>query len=255
MFNEDRYILSGFLFGLSLLVKPTSGIFMLPLLLWAVQQKDFSSITIWVSAFFTFLLGSLPFLFLAPSEYIHDVFLVHAQRLDPSMSIYTYFFQKLSPTLFPFIIQLFALGLLGLLFLTRTRIERKEDLFLLALPFSALFLVLNRILYPHYIPFIFPFFTWYLFMLIYDYRQNQENRKDLYLILLSFISLIIIYTGYIWWSVLWSLEGFQTYLTNIQFPISAGVTIIGLSFITLLSTIAIISKNTVKRNQDYNDEL
>jgi Gpi18-like mannosyltransferase len=250
MFIEDKYIPSGLFFGLSLLVKPTSGIFMLPLVIWALQQKDFSSITIWITAFCTFSIGILPFLLLTPSEFIYDVFLVHTQRLDPSMSFYNYFLQDLSPTLFPFIVQLIALGLLGSLFYTRIQIKTKEYVLLLVLPFTTLFLALNRILYPHYIPFIFPFFTWYFIDLLFSYKKNQRKEKELYSILFSIIGLIIIYGGYIWWSVLWSIEGFQTYLTNVLFPISAGITIIGLIFVTIISTLTILSRNTVTDGQD-----
>lgn len=246
MFIKDRYIWSGIFFGLSLLVKPTSGIFMLPLLIWAVQQKDIRSIVIWVTAFFTFLIGVLPFLLLSPSEFINDVFLVHTQRLDPSMSIYTYIFRSLSPTLFPLVIQLISLILLGSVFYRYTHIKAKDELIIVVLPFTTLFLVFNRILYPHYIPFFFPFFTWYFIELIFNYRKNQRPRKDLHLILLSLSGLIITYFGYIWWSILWSLEVFHTYLTNIFFPISAGITIVGLIIITLVSTLTMLSKNTLK---------
>ena len=245
LFINDKYSWSGFFFGLALLVKPTSGIYMIPLLIWAIQQRDNRSLVIWVTAFVTFILVTLPFLLLSPTDFINDVFLVHTQRLDPSMSLYTYIFRDLSPTIFPFLIQLILLIFLGSILFTKNHIKAKNEIFFLVLPFTTLFLAFNRILYPHYIPFFFPFFTWYFIELISNYRKNQGSKKDLYLIFLFLFGLIIIYCGYIWWSILWSLEGFQTYLTNIFFPISAGITIIGLIFITVIATLGLISKNTV----------
>ena len=245
MFINDKYIWSGLFFGLALLVKPTSGIYMIPLLIWAIQQRDNRSLIIWVTAFFTFIMATLPFLLLSPTDFINDVFLVHTQRLDPSMSLYTYIFRTLSPTIFPFLIQLIFLIILGSILFSKTHIKTKKEVFFLVLPFTTLFLAFNRILYPHYIPFFFPFFTWYFIELISNYRKNQGSKKDLHLIFLFLFGLIITYCGYIWWSVLWSIEGFETYLTNIFFPFSAGITIIGLIFITVTATIGIISKNAV----------
>ncbi|UCG90451.1 MAG: DUF2029 domain-containing protein, partial [Candidatus Heimdallarchaeota archaeon] len=96
MFRKTHYSLSGLCFGLALLVKPIASIYMLPLIIWGFQTQDAKSIIIWIGAGFTFLIGSLPFLLLAPEEYLNDVFLIHAQRPDPSMSFFTYFLTEIS---------------------------------------------------------------------------------------------------------------------------------------------------------------
>ena len=112
----------------------------------------------------------------------------------------------------------------------------------LILPFMTLFLVFNRILYPHYIPNIFPFFTWSLILVINRYSDNRESSIYLQQIIGLFIGLVITYIGYIWWSILWSIESYQTYLENIFFPISAFICIFGLLIISTTSIWSIFTR-------------
>jgi hypothetical protein len=61
---------------------------------------------------------------------------------------------------------------------------------------------------------------------------------------IDLMGLVIVYIGAIWWSVLWTIESYQTYLTNLFFPLSASICIIGLLIITGSSLSYIISKNS-----------
>jgi uncharacterized membrane protein len=244
-FIQKHSALSGIMFGLSLLVKPTAGVYMLPLLIYQIKEKDYTSFRIWVYSGLTFMIISSPFLFLAPIEFINTVFLVHSSRLDPSMSLYNYIFTELSPTLFPFLVQIIAFIIIGFYMYENVHFNQSSDIIMLVLPFMTIFLALNRILYPHYIPFIFPFFTWYLISLINSYYQSDDKRKVLRQILITISGLGLVYFGYIWWSVLWAIEGYQTYLINILFPLSAIICILGLLIITSSSLASIYLKNNV----------
>ena len=241
LFIRENYMRSGLFFGLSLLVKPTAGVYMLPLVIWGIKKQDLRTVRIWVVSGSVFLLGSLPFLIIAPFEYINDVFLIHSSRMDPSMSFYNYFFSELSPTLFPFIIQICVLMLIGWIILSKKALVERLEIIEFVLPFMALFLVFNRILYPHYIPNIFPFFTWSLILSIKRYIDNRESSAYLKRITGLLIGLIMTYIGYIWWSILWSIEGYQTYLENIFFPLSAFVCIFGLLIISIVSIQSLLS--------------
>ena len=239
-----QYTLSGITFGLALLVKPIAGICMLPLIIWGLKKKNLSSLKIWFFSGATFVLISSPFLFLAPTEFINDVFLIHTHRLNPSMSFYNYILVDLSPTLFPFVIQLIIFLGLGIILYKRVQFEYPIELLMIVLPFTTIFLASNRILYPHYIPFIFPFFTLHFFYSINKYSLNSKNHDSLKHIKIDLMGLVVVYIGAIWWSVLWIIESYQTYLTNLLFPLSASICIIGLLIITGSSLSYIISKNS-----------
>ncbi|MHA2216073.1 MAG: glycosyltransferase 87 family protein [Candidatus Hodarchaeales archaeon] len=238
LFSRNKLAIAGVLFGLALLVKPTTVVYMFPLIIWGINKRDLTTIRIWIISGLVFFLGSLPFLIIAPVEYVTDVFLIHSSRMDPSMSLYNYIFTELSPTLFPFIFQILILILIGGIILNNKVLIEPFEVIELILPFMTLFLAFNRILYPHYIPNIFPFFTWSLILVINRYRDNTKSSIYLWEIIGLLIGLGITYIGYIWWSILWSIESYQTYLENIFFPISAFICIFGL---LLISTISIWS--------------
>lgn len=235
MFEKSNYSLSGVCFGLALLVKPIVVVYMLPFLIWGFHTRNIKSFTIWIMAAFTFLFGSLPFLFLAPEEYINDVFLIHAQRPDPSMSFYTYFLPEISTTILPFVIQLFIFGLYFFLFLKKIPVTDSKWIIEAILPFMTIFMALNRILYPHYVPFFFPFFTFAFFFLVAEHYNLTDLTKE-YPFLVSFaVGLFLVYLGSTSWSILWAIERFETYSSNPLFPISAVIYIGGLIIISITS--------------------
>lgn len=249
-FNYERLTWSGICFGLALLVKPIAGVYIIPILIWGLKKRKMTSIYIGIVASLTFTIISLPFLLLAPAEYITDVFLVHTNRLDPSMSFYVYIFTDLSPTLFPFILQLLLFSIIGVILFYKIQFKDPLEIYIGVLPFITIFLAFNRILYPHYIPMIFPFFTLSLFLLIDRYRHILPKKETLWQIYGYIFGLGVVYVGYIWWSILWSIEGFGSYRTNIYFPISAGICIGGLLIITIISLWSIITMASVKdRNE------
>jgi len=232
LIRKNYYSASGLCFGLALLVKPIAGVYMLPLLIWGISEQKIQIIIIWISAGFTFLFGSLPFLLLAPKEYLNDVFFVHAERLDPSMSFYTYFFSELSKTLLPFLIQLLLIGAYAILL--RKKISNSKGVMEAVLPFMTLFMAFNRILYPHYVPFFFPFYSFVFIFLIAE-RYSPEKRANGRLLLGLLIGLLLVYLGGSIWSVGWVIEGYETYQYNPLFPISTCVFIFGLVVISLTS--------------------
>ncbi len=246
LFKHTQYIQSGLCFGLSLLIKPIAGVYMLPLLVWGIHSKDLKSIMIWIAAGLTFLCGSLPFLLLAPEAYLSDVFLIHTNRPDPSMSFYTYLFSEISTTLIPFFIQLAVFGVYILLFIKKKPPTNTKQVIEATLPFITIFMALNRILHPHYIPFFFPFFTFSLFLLITERYSPQTSRMIDISILGLFVSLFLVYLGSGWWSILWFYEGYETYMVNPLFFLSSIICVIGLvttSVTSLLSMSGFRVKN------------
>jgi len=241
MFSRNRLTISGILFGLALLVKPTAGVYMIPLIIWGIKKRSFNTVRIWILSGLVFFIVSLPFLMIAPLEYVTDVFLVHSSRTDPSMSLYTYLFTDLSPTIFPFIIQILIFTLIGGLIFYKKNLFEPYEVIELILPFMTLFLAFNRILFPHYIPNIFPFLTWSLILIIDRYLDNKKSSIYLWQITGLIIGLGVTYIGYIWWSILWSIEYYHTYLTNLFFPISAFICIFGLLIISATSIWAILT--------------
>jgi len=251
LFIKKYYILSGIVFGLALLVKPTAGICMLPLLVWTIQQKDWKSIFIWLSAGGTFSLVSLPFLVIAPEAYLTDVFFIHTSRPDPSMSFYTYFLTDFSTTLFPFIIQALVLLIVLIFLTTKFSLFDSSATLEIALPFTTIFLALNRILYPHYIAFIFPFFTFILFFRVSRIFTDKPSLKKDYGVLTLLIGLLIVYFGGFWWSLLWLTEQYYTYDTNPYFTISAIICVFGfvLIFITSIYSLYYSNRNNNNSNE------
>ncbi|MFX0125800.1 MAG: glycosyltransferase 87 family protein [Candidatus Hodarchaeota archaeon] len=235
LLKRNYYSFSGLCFGLALLVKPIAGIYMLPLLVWGIYEQKIKTIVIWIGAGFTFLLGSLPFLLLAPEEYLYDVFLVHAERLDPSMSFYTYFFSEVSKTFIPFIIQILIFGAYSLYFLYKTPITNFKRVIEAVLPLMTIFMASNRILYPHYIPFFFPFFTFVFFFLVAEYFSPDKLERGKILLGLLLGGLLLVYLGGGFWALLWLVERYETYWYNPLFPLSASVSILGLIVISLTS--------------------
>ncbi|MFX1285658.1 MAG: glycosyltransferase 87 family protein [Promethearchaeota archaeon] len=248
MFKNAHYGRTGLCFGLALLVKPIVGIYMIPLLVWGIQTRDLKSIIIWIGAGFTFLIGSLPFLLLSPEEYINDVFLIHTQRPDPSMSFYTYFLSEISSTLFPFVLQLIIFGLYIVIFIKKIPVTSSKEVIVAILPFMTIFMALNRILYPHYVPFFFPFFTFTVFFLVKEYYNHNTANKPIVIFIVLILGLFLVYLGSISWSLLWSIERYETYLSNPLFPISAVICIIGLIIISVTSLFSLnyMSKEKVK---------
>lgn len=247
MLTNSHYSLSGLFFGLALLVKPIAGVYMLPLLIWGIHTHDIKSIVIWVCAGFIFLLGSLPFLLLAPEAYINDVFFIHAQRPDPSMSFYTYFLTEISTTLIPFIIQLTIFGLYIIFFIKKIPVTNSKRIIEAILPFMTIFMAFNRILYPHYIPFFFPFFTFVLFFLIAAHYSSNKLRNTTPFLVGLLVGLFLVYLGDGIWSILWSIEGYTTYSHNPLFPISAILCIIGLIIISVTSLFSLHSLSQLPR--------
>ena len=241
LFVQRKNTFAGVFFGFSLLVKPTAGVYMLPLIIWGINKRDFEVIQIWMVSGIVFLLGSLPFLMIAPSRYINDVFLIHSSRMDPSMSFYNYLLTELSPTIFPFFVQIVILISIGWIILYKKELLERLEVVELVLPFMAIFLAFNRILYPHYIPNIFPFFTWSLILIINRYLENKKSPVYLGEIIGLLLGLGLTYIGYIWWSILWSIEQYHTYLENLFFPISAFLCIFGLIIIAVVSIWSILS--------------
>jgi hypothetical protein len=249
LFEKSNYSLCGVCFGLALLVKPIVVVYMLPLLIWGFHTRNIRSITIWIMAGFTFLLGSLPFLFLVPEEYINDVFIIHVQRPDPSMSFYTYFLPEISTTLIPFIIQLLIFGLYFFFFIKKIPVTDSKRIIEATLPFMTIFMALNRLLYPHYVPFFFPFFTFAFFFLVAEHYNLTDLTKE-YPFLVSFaVGLFLVYLGSISWSILWSIERYETYSYNLLFPISAVIFIGGLIMISITS---LFSLNHMVKKKDKN---
>jgi hypothetical protein len=255
MFKNKNYFRSGVLFGLALLVKPTAGVYMLPLIVWGIQKKDWKSFIIWLSSGLTFLLGSLPFLLLTPLPYLNDVFIIHVQRPDPSMSFYNYFFTEFSTSLIPFFIQSLVFLILALLLILKIPLTSSKEVIQAVLPFMTFFLALNRILYPHYMPFFFPFFTFMLFFLI-SQRLNSIKIANYYLSVFGLlIGLLLVYLGDFWWSFLWAVEGYEIYLSNPLFPISAGICILGLVIISVISLYTLYTSTNNRREIEITEEI
>ncbi|MFW9904144.1 MAG: hypothetical protein ACFFFH_07425 [Candidatus Thorarchaeota archaeon] len=245
LLRKDHYTVSGVCFGFALLVKPIAGIYMLPLVFWGIHKQKFQTILTWTGAGLTFLLGSIPFLLLAPKEYLNDVFFVHAERLDPSMSFYTYFFPKFSKTLIPFLIQILIFGVYTIIILNKIPITNSKIVIETVLPFMTIFMASNRILYPHYVPFFFPFFSFVLIFLIVEIRSSIRLKNGKILLGLLIGGLLLVYLGGGFWAILWAIEGYETYKYNPLFPISACVCIFGLVIISLTSlyTLHIVTEN------------
>lgn len=239
LIRKNHYYMSGLCFGLGLLVKPIAGVYMLPLLIWGISEQKIQILIVWISAGFIFLLGSLPFLLLAPMEYLNDVFFIHAERLDPSMSFYTYFLSELSKTLLPFLIQLLLFGVYAILLLKK--VPNSKRVIEAVLPFMTLFMASNRILYPHYVPFFFPFYSFVFIFLIAE-RYSPENRSNEKILLGLLIGLLLVYLGGSIWSVGWVIERYETYQYNSLFPISACVFIFGLVIISFTSLYSLIKQ-------------
>ena len=235
MFKKASYSLSGLFFGLALLVKPLAGIYMIPILLWGIHSHNIKSIYIWILAGITFFIGSLPFLLIVPEIYLNDVFFIHAQRPDPSMSFYTYFFSEISTTMIPFLVQSVFLLIFFVFLVKKVPIVESKTSIEAVLPFMAIFLATNRILYPHYIPFIFPFLTLNLFFLLADYYSRGIIRTEIYSVISLIIGLILIYIGVGGFGILWSFEKYETYTTNPLFLISSIICISGLILVSLIS--------------------
>jgi hypothetical protein len=249
LIRKDHYTKSGVCFGLALLVKPIAGVYMLPLLFWGIYERKIQTILPWIGAGFTFLLGSAPFLLLAPKEYLNDVFFIHAERLDPSMSFYTYFYSDLTKTLLPFLFQILIFGVYTLIIGAKIPITDSKRAIEAVLPFMTIFMASNRILYPHYVPFFFPFFSFVLIFLIADLNHpNDFQSRDILLgLLLGGLSLV--YFGGGFWALLWAVEGYETYMYNPLFPFSACVCILGLIIVSLTSlyTLHVV---TEKKNEE-----
>ena len=239
LIRKNHYYMSGLCFGLGLLVKPIAGVYMLPLLIWGISEQKIQILIVWISAGFIFLLGSLPFLLLAPMEYLNDVFFIHAERLDPSMSFYTYFLSELSKTLLPFLIQLLLFGVYAILLLKK--VPNSKRVIEAVLPFMTLFMASNRILYPHYVPFFFPFYSFVFIFLIAE-RYSPENRSNEKILLGLLIGLLLVYLGGSIWSVGWVIERYETYQYNSLFPISACVFIFGLVIISFTSLYSLLKQ-------------
>lgn len=235
MFKQASYSLSGFFFGLALLVKPLAGIYMIPILLWGIHSYNIKAIYIWIIAGITFFIGSLPFLLIVPEIYLNDVFFIHAQRPDPSMSFYTYFFSEISTTMIPFLVQAVFLLIFFLFILKKVPITESKTIIVAVLPFMAIFLATNRILYPHYIPFIVPFLTLNLFFLLADYYSRGIIRTEIYSVISLIISFILILIGVGGFGILWSIEKYETYSINPLFFISSIICISGLILVSLIS--------------------
>ncbi|MFX0085772.1 MAG: hypothetical protein ACFFAU_08860 [Candidatus Hodarchaeota archaeon] len=234
-FKKAFYSLSGTLFGLALLVKPIAGIYMIPILLWGINTRKLKSIKIWIIAGVTFFLGSLPFLLIVPDVYLNDVFFIHAQRPDPSMSLYTYFFSKSSTTLLPFLLQ-FALFLTySLFFIIKIPITNSKNTLEAVTPFMTIFMASNRILYPHYIPFFFPFFTMNIFFLVGENYKRKFTKNEIYSIFGLIMGLILIYIGAGGFGILWIYEKYETYQSNPLFLITSLSCILGLIIVSLVS--------------------
>ncbi len=235
MFKKAFYSLSGAFFGLALLVKPIAGIYMIPILLWGFNARKLKSIKIWVISGVTFLLGSLPFLLIVPDVYLNDVFFIHTQRSDPSMSFYTYFFSEYSTTLIPFLLQLALLLTYSTFFIIKIPIKNFKNTLEAVTPFMTIFMASNRILYPHYIPFFFPFITMNMFFLFDEYNRQKFTKNELYSIFGLIMGLILIYTGAGGFGILWIYERYETYLYNPLFLISSLGCILGLIIVSLVS--------------------
>jgi Gpi18-like mannosyltransferase len=249
-FTQEKMILSGICFGLALLVKPIAGVYMFPILIWGLKERRVASIQIGFVAGLTFTLVSLPFLLLAPTEFITDVFLIHTNRLDPSMSFYVYIFTELSPSLIPFVVQILLFSVIGVISYYYLEFKDPIDIYVGVLPFATIFLAFNRILYPHYIPMIFPFFTIMLFYLIDRYQLGTKKEATLRQIWTIILGLGAVYAGYIWWSILWLIEGYETHQSNVFFPISAAICIGGLIMITLVSLWSIATTKNMKERRE-----
>lgn len=245
-FLADKHLIGGVGFGLALLTKPTAGLYMIPLLIWVFRTHQLRVLWTWGVAAVVFLLGSLPFLLIVPSQYIQDVFLIHATRPDPSMSIYTYFLSGFATTLVPFVIQSILI-ITCIVYLSFRSPQISQQWVLEAVvPLMALFLMFNRILYPHYIPFFFMFFS---LMLIFRIEKTKIARvpfwSDLPLLGLL-VGLVMVYLGEIWWSLLWSVDEYATITKNPFFPLSALICLLGLGLIAIASTLILTEKSQTK---------
>ena len=254
-FKKGAYSTSGLFFGLSILVKPIAGVYMLPIFVWGIKSKKQTIIQIWGIAGSIFLLGSLPFLLLAPTEYVYDVFLVHTQRPDPSMSFYLFFSSEISTSIAPFLIQsiLFLLYIVSLSY--KEAIKDTNRTLMAVLPFMTIFLATNRILYPHYVPFFFPFFTITLFILIGEFF-NQNLTKSVKFSLLGLnLGLILVYIGSGGFSFLWNLERYKTYQLNPLFLITSIVCIFGLLSISIISLFILLSTSNKENGGNLTEGL
>ncbi|MHA1215056.1 MAG: hypothetical protein ACTSPG_07145 [Candidatus Hodarchaeales archaeon] len=234
LFNRDKFTTSGLFLGLGLLVKPTVIIYLIPIALWGIKNEDWNVLLTIFCSVTVFILGSLPFLILAPNQYLNDVFFIHTTRLDPNMSIYYNFFDQLLQTPIPFLIQLGALFLSSLILLKKMTFDQKNYILQVSLPILSLFLLLNRILYPHYIPFLFPFLCIQLFSI-------KLCKERIFLILGLTTGLILIYVGEIWWTLLWMQD---TWKISPYSPISSLIMLFGLILISITSLYVNIKNKT-----------
>ncbi|NHJ01599.1 MAG: DUF2029 domain-containing protein [Candidatus Heimdallarchaeota archaeon] len=235
-FLKQKFKFTGVMFGLALLVKPIAIIYMLPLFMWGIKENFRQIVEIWGFSAVIFLLGALPFLLISPVEFLTDVFLIHTIRPDPSMSIYAYLPLNISTGPVSFLIQGFLISILILYTKISFTAFNKEESLKLVLPLFTLFLITNRILYPHYIPLIFPFFTFNLLFLIFQSTHPRRPRFVSGLIL----GLGLVYAGYISWSIIWAIDTYASFYSNPYFLYSALLCILGLLIIFLCSLGVII---------------
>lgn len=243
---NDNYILGGVGFACALLTKPTAGIYMIPLLIWGIRTRKWQVLWTWAIAGALFLMVSVPFLILTPEQYIEDAFLIHATRPDPSMSLYTYFFTEISTTLLPFLIQLTLLAICLMYLVFRSPLISQRWVLEAIVPLMTIFLMFNRILYPHYVPF---FFAFYSIMLVLRIKKDSETDIALwsdYTLLGLIGGLGMVYIGEVWWSLLWSIETYSKITENPFFAISALVCILGLGILAISSIRALIDDPQTK---------
>jgi hypothetical protein len=99
----------------------------------------------------------------------------------------------------------------------------------------TIFMASNRILYTHYVPFLFPFFSIVFVFLIAEHHSPEKLKNGKMLIGLLIGGLFFVYLGGGFWGLLWVIEGYETYQHNPLFPLSAVVCIFGLVVISLTS--------------------
>lgn len=206
-FLKDKMFISGIFLGLSTLVKPIAVIFYFPSLIYLVKDKKYSVLSSWIIGGCVFLLVSLPFLLIAGEQYISDVLLIHTTRPDPNMSFYYTFVPTLYSTLIPFLLQ--VIGLIGLYFFYYTNTPAsRADLFLqMASGISMLFLLFNRIVYPHYLPWFFLFFCFSVLSRMKNFPKLVKNDRIIVIGMLT--GLALIYLGILGWALIWIFEGYS----------------------------------------------
>ncbi|MHA1166611.1 MAG: glycosyltransferase family 39 protein [Candidatus Hodarchaeales archaeon] len=200
-YRKNRLLLviaGGITTGLGIMTKlfPVITIFIIiPVFIKSNKLKELACFLI--ASVTTILIISSPFLIFFPEEYIFHV-LYHFQSTWINMSIYSTVFPQLYLSIVPFILQgSFLISVSSLIMLERN--EQSTPVKHVQLYFILLsgFVLLNRVIYPHYVAWFIPF------LVILMVKNERGNRTRLYLQIGCQIFLSL---GGLLWSISWKFD-------------------------------------------------